>query len=63
MNIGSFDSKAKINEDEVRDSLVSIRVSAWCKMSFLLLINTSESETLVIFVKEEFTASVTILGI
>lgn len=28
MNIGSFENKVKINEDEVRDSLVSIRVSA-----------------------------------
>lgn len=45
----SFDRKAQINEAEMRGSLISIRVSAGCNMSFLMLVSTSESELSVVF--------------
>jgi len=59
----SFDRKAQINEAEMRGSLISIRVSAGCNMSFLMLVSTSESELSVVFVREGFIHLIIVIGI
>lgn len=58
----SFDRKSQINEVKM-GSLISIRVSAWCNMSFLMLVSTSESELSVVFVREAFILLIVVVGI